>query len=191
MIERITGGLGNLLFSLSIVLFSFLLYLPIFFIPLPFISSVAGLIFLSFTIYSLSRELEDKKILGLYIKGLIVFAVGISSIIFVVYITNHFFENINLGEQELNILSFIVAIGLVMVLWVVSIISSIFYRSSIKEINKYFFNSYLKWGSNLLVLGSILSIFIIGIPILAVAFFILGLGFFSMKVGEKIEIEEG
>ncbi len=191
MIERITGGFGNLLFSLSVILFSLLLYLPIFFIPLPFISSVAGLIFLSFTIYSLSREFEDKKILGLYIKSLIVFAVGISSIIFIIYITNYILKHIQITEQELNVISLIVFIGLSIVLWIVSVISSIFYRFVVREINKYFFNSYLKWGSNLLVIGALLSVVIVGIPILAVAFFILSLGFFTMRIGEKIEIEEG
>ena len=166
MDKRILGIIGSLFYILS-----FLPHVGLYFM-------IFGFIALFFSIKDISQKAVKNLFIGFLINILgygIYIIWGIGTFVSVLAYINDPNSNIALGSLIIGIL------GVLGGMYILGVISSIFYKNAFLELKEITGNKYFEWGAYLIFFGYLAMIFVVGIFIVIAGWGFVLFGFFQLK----------
>jgi len=166
MDKRVLGIIGSLFYILS-----FLPHIGLYFI-------IFGFIALFFALKDISQKIAKNLFIGFLINSLgygVYIIWGIGTIISILAYLNDPNSTIALSSVILGVL------GVLGGMYILGVISSIFYKNAFVELRNITNNKYFEWGGYLILFGYLSMIFIIGIFIVIAGWGFIAFGFFQLK----------
>ncbi|GAX88347.1 conserved hypothetical protein [Lebetimonas natsushimae] len=174
---RTFGGIGGVLLLIA----GFVSPVPHIGPAFSFLLSIVGFILIAIAIKQLSEYKKEEKAFKNFIIGSILYL--INYFLFLFFIITIFIailaESENYSYEMDSSWLIVVAIGVIV--YILGIISSLFYKKSFNSIFKITNEKLFSIGGNLIFIGSILSIVLVGFVIIFIGWIFITIGFFSLK----------